>query len=204
MNVKIVTIISSCVLLLLSAGLALVFIITFANIGANLEILRISANDLTICKGNVIKDYYTMSNSEADVEIIVDKEGIIDINKDRIEALSVGQVKVTLIMELDDRSCQDTFTVTVTNRDYSVEIISMSGCYYDKILYMTEERCIFQVKILDKNGQDYKTDIDMSVDDNAILQKGVGMYVLISSSDSILKIEAKEINFTYEISVQRC
>ena len=204
MNVKIATIISSCVLLLLSVGLALIFIITFANTGANLEILRISANDLTICKGDVIEDYYTISNADAEIKIEVDKEGIIDIDEEKIEAISIGQVNVTLTMELDGKSCQDTFKVTVINNDYSVEIMSMSGCYYDKILYMTEERCIFQVKILDKNGQDYKTDIEMSVDDNAILQKGVGMYVLICSSDSILKIEAKEINYTYEISVQRC
>lgn len=202
MNIKTITIISSSLILVVAVVLTLALMLSGGDTNASNLILRVNANDITLYKGDIIENYYFISNKDAMIEIEVDKTGIINIDENRIEALSVGEVNVTINVSLDESVAKDTFKVTVKNYDYSFEFDSLNGCYYKDMLYVTNDLCYFKFNILDEYGKKMNVTIDSQVNNDAVLIYEIGVYMLQCQEDCTLIMNAKEINYKVEINVK--
>ena len=119
MQKKVVVIAISSFMIIASIVLVLVFVIFNSGSKANLDFLRVNVSDVVLYRGETTENYLELSHEKAEVKFDVDREGIINIDREKIEAISVGQVNVTVTMSLNDKTAQSTFKVTVINYDYS-------------------------------------------------------------------------------------
>ena len=188
-------------MIIASIVLVLVFVIFNSGSKANLDFLRVNASDVVLYRGETTENYLELSHEEAEVKFDVDREGIINIDRDKIEAISVGQVNVTVTMSLNDKTAQNTFKVTVINYDYSYSMMAIDGCYFDEKLYTTEDVAMFEINIIDRYGQILSTEMEVTADNDAILQREIGMYMLVTERDCTITVSAKEIDFSFEIEV---
>lgn len=201
MQKKVVVIAISSFMIIASIVLVLVFVIFNSGSKANLDFLRVNVSDVVLYRGETTENYLELSHEEAEVKFDVDREEIINIDRDKIEAISVGQVNVTVTMSLNDKTAQSTFKVTVINYDYSYSVTAIDGCYFDEKLYTTEDVAMFEINIIDRYGQILSTEMEVTADNDAILQREIGMYMLATKRDCTITVSAKEIDFSFEIEV---
>ena len=167
------------------------------------DILRINANNVTLYKGDTLNDYYELSIEDAQISIDVNKNDIIEIDKDKITALTSGEVTVTLIATYNDNSAKDTFTVKVLNCDYSYDVQTIINCSYQNNTLMVEgDYCQFNIEIYDFSGQPFEsTDYKFTVTNNAILQKQIGGFILQTTTNCQITFTVPTIDYSFTIEV---
>ena len=101
------------------------------------NLFNINCQDLNMQVGEVKSNYYTVSIEDATITINVDKEGIIDIDEDKIVANKSGVVNVEVTAMTDGVTAKDSFSVVVADKDYRYEIIPVLNCTYGENLVMS-------------------------------------------------------------------
>lgn len=205
LNKKSIAVIIASVFLLVASIIILLvfFVFNKDNSEAEYKVLRINADNVTLYVGQSLENYFTVSNEDAVITIDVDKDGIVNIDKEKIVALKSGKVNVKLTASYQDTISSDYFSITVLNRDYSFDIRGIENCYYkDSTLYITQNICQFAVDIYDKTGQMLKQpSIKYSCSDSIELQKQLGFYILKADKDGIIEFFEDEINYSFNLKV---
>ena len=60
---------------------------------------------------------------------------------------------------------------------------------------------MLEINIIDRYGQLLSTEMEVTADNDAILQREIGMYMLVNKRDCTITVSAKEIDFSFEIEV---
>ncbi len=202
MSKKFMFLVFGCIGLVLSVLAVVIYFVVTGGINSNTPITRISTDDLVIYKGSYVENFYEVNVDDAEITFAVDKEGIININKDRLEGCEVGEVDVLISAESHGSIASDTFKVTVIDRDYSYTVEPVIDCTFeDNTLFMPNDECFFKFQILDTYGKVFDTHVSYEVIGNGKLDSDLGRFVLITSEDCVIKFYAEEIDFEVVINV---
>ncbi len=203
-NKRLIAMIFSLFLLAISIILLLVFfLINKDNSIAENKVLRLNASDITMYKGDMKYDYYELNNKDAILSFEVDKEGIIDINENRIFAISNGTVNVTITATYNDKIAKDSFVVCILNHNYSYIVKSINNCkFYNGILEITSSISQFSIEVYGIDGNLLEdADISYTTTNNAVLQKQMGNYILFAEDSCQMDFYVDDIDYSFSINV---
>ena len=198
---KVLIVIIGLAITLVSITLLLVFLLLQGDSTADTP-LRVNVNDVTMQVGDIQYDYYDVNNEEANITILVDKEGIIEIDENKIVAVKSGIVNITLIATYQNSISKEEFTVEILNYNYSYEIVPILNCsYVNEKLLMSDSVCQFLVNVYDKSGNIISDNFNFSSTNNSIMQKQLSNFVLFTTEDCSFTISLTEANFSFSIEV---
>lgn len=205
-NKRAIAIIASLCILAASVILVVVFCVikNAKDSSANITLLRVTADDITMNVGQTVKDYFTVSIPDATIDIETDKQGIIQISQTSITALKSGVVNVEITATLDEAVAKDTFTVTVTTPDYTFNVKNVQGGEFENgILYVSESMpASFKVDIFDRLGQLVDVNmIDYSIT-SGILQNQLGTFIVVPHENCTIKFAVIGTKYSFSINVK--
>lgn len=196
LNKKVLFWIVSVVIALVSIILSIVFCVNMSrNEDNKANLFNINCQDLNMQVGEVKSNYYTVSIEDATISVNVDKEGIIDIDQDKIVANKSGVVKVEVTAMLDGVTAKDSFSVVVADKDYRYEIIPMLNCTYGENLVMSNNVCYFNVIVYDKMGETLD-DVKFicSATNGAYIERGMSSFILSTDKNCSVTIILPNFN----------
>lgn len=196
LNKKVLFWIVSVVIALVSIILSIVFCVNMSrNEDNKANLFNINCQDLNMQVGEVKSNYYTVSIEDATISVNVDKEGIIDIDEDKIVANKSGVVKVEVTAMLDGVTAKDSFSVVVADKDYRYEIIPMLNCTYGENLVMSNNVCYFNVIVYDKMGETLD-DVKFicSATNGAYIERGMSSFILSTDKNCSVTIILSNFN----------
>lgn len=208
MNKKVVSIIVALSILALSIVLMLVFLLS-ANKGKDLPIgesLNIEVDDISLGKGESRHDFYKVNNENASVSFELNKDGIILIDKDKIEGLNAGEVVVTIYAEIENQTVSKNFNVKVYDENLHVSIIHIDNCFYiqeDNILIMEKEIAQFRIEVFDNLNQPIN-DLNYKIiceNENVTVEKEIFGILISSVENCQLYFVFNDLNFTFLLNV---
>ncbi len=166
----------------------------------------VSNIDMTV--GDQEYDFYQITIPSAEIQFELDKEDIIDINRDRIIALKEGKVNVTLKATSGDRTIVENFVVNVKEKDFTFEVICISNCTYDKqsnTLNAGEGTCQFRLKFYDMyNAKINLKHIEIFCDnDENLLSNELASVALVAKGDCKLSFKINYSNTIKYINVKK-
>lgn len=159
------------------------------------NLFNINCQDLNMQVGEVKSNYYTVSIEDAAITINVDKEGIIDIDEDKIVANKSGVVNVEVTAMTDGVTAKDSFSVVVADKDYRYEIIPVLNCTYGENLVMSDNVCYFNVIVYDKMGEaldDVK--FVCSATNGAYIEREMGSFILLADKNCSVTLILTDFN----------
>ena len=196
LNKKVLFWIVSAVIVLGSIILSIVFCVNMSrNEDNKANLFNINCQDLNMQVGEVKSNYYTISIEDATITINVDKEGIIDIDEDKIVANKSGVVNVEVTAMTDGVTAKDSFSVVVADKDYRYEIIPVLNCTYGENLVMSDNVCYFNVIVYDKMGEaldDVK--FVCSATNGAYIEREMGSFILLADKNCSVTLILTDFN----------
>ena len=169
------------------------------------NLFNINCQDLNMQVGEVKSNYYTVSIEDATISVNVDKEGIIDIDEDKIVANKSGVVNVEVTAMLDGVTAKDSFSVVVADKDYRYEIIPMLNCTYGENLVMSNNVCYFNVIVYDKMGETLD-DVKFicSATNGAHIERGMSSFILSTDKNCFVTIILPNFNnmITFDVVIK--
>lgn len=204
MTKKTITILASLFILAISFFLLLIFFAfnrhSFNN--NTKDNLILSANNLTLNIGDVVYNYFDVSEDNAQITITTNNNNIIEINKEYIRGLEVGNVTVTIMAEYNGLHAKQSFLVIVKKDDYSFNIIPISSCSYENNnIYLLSQVCQFSIEVFDFYGKrlDNLTYQINSTNDSKFYME-LSNFILITNSNCLITIYIPEIEKTFNIN----
>ena len=208
MNKKVISVIVALSMLALAIVLMLVFLLG-ANKGKDLPIgesLTIEVEDISLGRGESRYNFYKVNDENAAVSFELNKEGIILIDKDKIEGLNAGEVVVTIYVEIDNQIVSKNFNVSVFEENLRVSIIHLDNCFYvqeDNTLIMEKEIAQFRVEVFDNliqpiNDLNYKI---ICENENVTIEKEFSSILISSVENCQLYLIFNDLNFTFLLNV---
>ena len=204
MTKKTITILASLFILAISFFLLLIFFAfnrhSFNN--NTKDNLILSANNLTLNIGDVVYNYFDVSEDNAQITITTNNNNIIEINKEYIRGLEVGNVTVTIMAEYNGLHAKQSFLVIVKKDDYSFNIIPISSCSYENNnIYLLSQVCQFSIEVFDFYGKrlDNLTYQINSTNDSKFYME-LSNFILITYSNCLITIYIPEIEKTFNIN----
>ena len=204
MTKKTITILASLFILAISFFLLLIFFAFNSHSFNNntKDNLILSANNLTLNIGDVVYNYFDVSEDNAQITITTNNNNIIEINKEYIRGLEVGNVTVTIMAEYNGLHAKQSFLVIVKNDDYSFNIIPISSCSYENNnIYLLSQVCQFRIEVFDFYGKrlDNLTYQINSTNDSKFYME-LSNFILITNSNCLITIYIPEIEKTFNIN----
>lgn len=196
LNKKVLFWIVSVVIALVSIILSIVFCVNMSrNEDNKANLFNINCQDLNMQVGEVKSNYYTVSIEDATISVNVDKEGIIDIDEDKIVANKSGVVNVEVTAMLNGVTAKDSFSVVVADKDYRYEIIPMLNCTYGENLVMSNNVCYFNVIVYDKMGETLD-DVKFicGATNGAYIERGMSSFILSTDKNCSVTIILPNFN----------
>lgn len=211
MNKKVLTIVSCLLILAISATLLLIILLVVDKNNNENELpyseLTCNVNDINMKIGDKLYDFYSFNQVDVDVSFEIDKEGIINIDKNCIDALSTGKVTVVITGIKGDKCCQKQFIVTVTDEDYKIKIIPILNCRVNEnmnTIYMESNSCQFYLEIYNESNVkldniNYKLNCE---NQNVVLDCEFINYLLITNENCKLILSFEKSSVKIEINVE--
>lgn len=204
MTKKTITILASLFILAISFFLLLIFFAFNSHSFNNntKDNLILSANNLTLNIGDVVYNYFDVSEDNAQITITTNNNNIIEINKEYIRGLEVGNVTVTIMAEYNGLHAKQSFLVIVKKDDYSFNIIPISSCSYENNnIYLLSQVCQFRIEVFDFYGKrlDNLTYQINSTNDSKFYMELLN-FILITNSNCLITIYIPEIEKTFNIN----
>lgn len=204
MTKKTITILASLFILAISFFLLLIFFAFNSHSFNNntKDNLILSANNLTLNIGDVVYNYFDVSEDNAQITITTNNNNIIEINKEYIRGLEVGNVTVTIMAEYNGLHAKQSFLVIVKKDDYSFNIIPISSCSYENNnIYLLSQVCQFGIEVFDFYGKrlDNLTYQINSTNDSKFYME-LSNFILITNSNCLITIYIPEIEKTFNIN----
>ena len=204
MTKKTITILASLFILAISFFLLLIFFAFNSHSFNNntKDNLILSANNLTLNIGDVVYNYFDVSEDNAQITITTNNNNIIEINKEYIRGLEVGNVTVTIMAEYNGLHAKQSFLVIVKNDDYSFNIIPISSCSYENNnIYLLSQVCQFSIEVFDFYGKrlDNLTYQINSTNDSKFYME-LSNFILITNSNCLITIYIPEIEKAFNIN----
>ncbi|MCI8555327.1 MAG: hypothetical protein HFI85_02005 [Clostridia bacterium] len=208
MNKKVISVIVALSMLALAIVLMLVFLLG-ANKGKDLPIgesLTIEVEDISLGRGESRYNFYKVNDENAAVSFELNKEGIILIDKDKIEGLNAGEVVVTIYVEIDNQIVSKNFNVSVFEENLRVSIIHLDNCFYvqeDNTLIMEKEIAQFRVEVFDNLNQPIN-DLNYKIiceNENVTIEKEFSSILISSVENCQLYLIFNDLNFTFLLNV---
>ncbi|MBO5395003.1 MAG: hypothetical protein J6A28_03770 [Clostridia bacterium] len=186
-----------------SLVLLLVFLLVPGKRDGNLIPLNCSVESIEMEIGESKADFYHLSHDEALVSFKVDKEGIIEIDEQKITALKSGVVTVQMTVTLNDQSITEVFVVTVLAEEYSLKITPITDCEVaGNTIYLSGTACQFSVEFINKKGETVEdAQVSYTPTNNARIQFAFGVYMLLASEDCAVTFSVSEYNFSMIFNV---
>lgn len=195
-------IIKSLIILAISVFLLLIFIYFTKKPNTVEKNINISVKNISLNVGEEKYNFYSINNDKASVSFEVNKEGIIEINHEKIIALNAGEVTVTITANLNNFTTEKSFTVKVYANNYSYSIVPVQGCSVENNnIFKTQEVCQINIIFKDKLNQDIEVAAYISplYSDKIIYE--FGQYQIITYEDCEIKIFYPEINFNVLLKI---
>ena len=204
MNNKKIYIISSC-LIAVAVAILLVFLFLPTGDSSPKDIINSHVEDFEMEIGETKSGFLHISNKNAEISFEVDKEGIIDINENRIIGLKAGEVVVEVKITYAEQSISDEFKVTVLSSEYILNLeLTYGGYVENEVLYMTQNVCQFDVIFLDRSGKEIvDCEISLSASNNSTIEKCFGYYRLTATDDCEITVEIEQYNFNKAFQVKK-
>lgn len=211
MNKKVLTIVSCLLILAISATLLLIILLVVDKNNDENELpyseLTCNVNDIYIKTGDKLYDFYSFNQVDVDVSFKIDKEGVINIDKNCIDALSTGKVTVEITGRKGDKICQKQFFVTVIDEGYQIKIIPVINCRVNDntdTIYMESNSCQFYIEIY--NEENIKLDninYELNCENqNVVLDCEFINYLLITNENCKLILSFEKSSVKIEINVE--
>ena len=203
MTKKTITILASLFILAISFFLLLIFFAFNSHSFNNntKDNLILSANNLTLNIGDVVYNYFDVSEDNAQITITTNNNNIIEINKEYIRGLEVGNVTVTIMAEYNGLHAKQSFLVIVKNDGYSFNIIPISSCSYENNnIYLLSQVCQFRIEVFDFYGKRLKNltyQINSTNDSKFYME--LSNFILIANSNCLITIYIPEIEKAFNI-----
>lgn len=196
---RLIYIISSLLILIVSIVIVL-FTFVFTNDEEIKAPLRVYAEDITMFVGTNIKDFYRVSNENAEITFDVEKDNIILVNKTEIVGLKVGETKVTINAKIDGEEAKDTFIVSVYNEGIICNIEAKEFCTTDEnVINMTSNVCRVNFKFYDKENKLITTGFEFDKPDGLRIIHNISDYTIVAENDCKFTIVLK--NYKYKIDI---
>ncbi len=160
------------------------------------------AQDVNLIIGESAYNYYQLSHQLAIVQINVEKENIIEIDNDKITAIGIGSTKVTLSASYGEEHAQTTFTVKVTDNNYTLSFNSTVDCYFrDSTLYAKTNICQFGFEVYDsRNVKMPSPQYEIVIDGDGSATKSFYGIVLSINSNCTIILVFTELEFEFTIN----
>ena len=154
MTKRLKTILITFILLAVSISLLLTFFI-FNNQEKKMPLpFVLNTKNITLQVGQVVEDFYSISDKEAQIEFEVENPGKIKIDKNQIVGLNAGSTKVTIIARNETNQEKSDFTVNVLNKNYVVKLTATFGCQIkDDTILVTDKISQFGINLFNLNGE---------------------------------------------------
>mgnify|MGYP001622852937 CR=1 FL=1 len=202
MNKKVSTIILSCILLLISVILLIVFLVIPNNVSDAVKPLTIYSQDYNIIVGDKIENFYDVSKNDAVISFEVEDKNIIKIEGTNLIAENPGHTKIIIKASNVDEYTQTTIEINVYLPDYSLKINPVFNCnYLGNNLYCHGEICQFQIEIFDKNNN-VMPDVNLKVEcEKGYLYQEFLNWTLIINEPCKMVIYVLDINYQFNLNV---
>ena len=204
MTKKTITILASLMILAISFILLLIFFVFNGHYFKNntKDKFTLSVDNITLNIGDIVYNYFDVSEDNAQITISTNNNNVIEINKDYIKGLEVGNVTVTIIAEFNGINVKKSFQVTVKTEDYSYNIIPVLNCSYkDNNIYIFSNICQFRIEILDVYGKLLENiTYQINSTNDSIFYMELSNFILISNSDCSITIYIPEIERTFIVN----
>ena len=202
MSQKIKYILLSLGILVISLTLLICFVVV-KNDKISSEPLTLEASDITLTVGEKTKNFFTVSNENAQIEIIADDPTLFSIVDNELVALKPGNTKITISASFDGDKAKTSFILTIENESYTYLVSPIQNCTFsENSLYMSSNACQFSIQLFDKVGiQTAPENINISASNNANIIKEISSFVLISQDDCVVTIDYPNIEFQIVINV---
>ena len=202
MTRKIKTILFSSLLLAISIILLLVFFVFIKPQKSNLP-LSILTSNISLQKGQINYNFYTLSHQDAQLEFEMSKDNIVEINKDYIKGINSGIVEITITAKYDKRQAKSSFTVYVYESGYTYSVIPRENCNYsNNKLILESSHCQFRVELYDQLGNTLDSDFTYQVTNEATLSIQFGTFLLTTYNNCQIQITYSEIDFIVSINAE--
>ncbi len=161
------------------------------------------AQDVNLIIGETAYNYYQLSHQLAIVQINVEKENIIEIDNDKITAIGIGSTKVTLSASYGEENAQTTFTVKVSDNNYTLSFIQTVDCYFeDKTLFATSNICHVDFEVYDSRGIKMPSpQYEIIIDGDGSAVKTFYGIVLSVNSNCKITLVFTELEFDFTINI---
>ena len=164
--------------------------------------VNITASDISMNIGEEKFEFYNINNDKAIVKFKIDKEGIINVDKEKIVALKVGVVNVTIIATLNDFVTQTDFCVKVYGNEYSFIINEIKNCEFrDNVLYKQGTSCQFRITLYDKLGQIAENLTPTVTSTSEYVDYQFGNIIVASNIDCVIYFYYSTINYTITLNI---
>ncbi len=199
MNKRLATILACFAMLAVSAILLLTFLLDKKE---EKEEFYCTAQNVNLCLGESAYNYYQVSHPLSIINISVERENIIEIDNEKITAIGIGTTNVTLSASYGDKKSETTFTVKVSEQNYTISFTPTANCYFEgNTLYAQSKTCQFSFEI--RNSQNTKVEIvnyDVTIVGDGETAKNFCNIILSLNGDCTLTLSFPELEF--EISIQ--
>ena len=186
-------------MLAISIVLLLIFVV-FQNKPANQ--LNCYANDISLCKNEIVYSFYEVSDNRAEIYFEVDKENIIEINDVYVKGLQAGEVKVTIKASYNDEVCVDEFVVKVYAETFNIKFKPISNCsFYDNTLHATANTFQFSFEVYDALNREVENlPFEILTDSEVSIVKNFYTIMVTSNKNCDLHIKFNEISFDVHLT----
>jgi len=203
-NFKIFSILFSLGAIAITIVLLLVFLLPKQNSDELVltpnKTITSSINDISLSVGNKIYDYYEISDKSAEFSFTLDKQGIINIDKEKIEGLKVGEVNVKMIAKTKTSSTSIKFKVVVCAGEYTFNFQSISSCTFENDnINISSNAFQFKIEVLSKTNTKMEN-IEFNIvsnKSNTIIDKSFSSIMVVTNEDCILTFIFPEIDVTF-------
>ncbi len=167
-----------------------------------------NVQNLNIKVGEEIRNFYSVSNPNAEITFELDKENIIDIDKYRIKGLQCGEVNVTIIATLNDEVARDTCKVIVSQEECKIKFVFKEdeNCQFDEInqtLYLKGNSFLYQITLIDRAGNTVdEFNVDITTTNGCKIIDEFLFDAVIVEEDCEITFAFIDYDFVYTLSVK--
>lgn len=166
--------------------------------------LSVTAENISLKVGNSLKNFYTVSEDNAEVSFEVENSNIIDINANEITGKQTGKTNVVITASKDDKIAKTSFEVSVINSDITFTIETISNCnYVDNKLVMSSTACQFSIKFYSKEQTLISNNnLHIEIPDNVNLINDISSFILVTEQNCQVKFILEDYDFCYILNIE--
>ena len=173
------------------------------NTGKSFEPVNLYVEDIVLQVGQTKTDFYQISAQDYQITFQADRDGVIEIDENKIVAIDAGKVNVKVSVNVAGNTIEESFCVTVLATSWSYMFENLTGCVIEgDNIVLSNSVAQFKIKCFDENGLEITNPtIETVASDGVDVSYEFGIIKITASKSGVIEFSIAQSQIEFSMNV---